>query len=180
MSKSQYGQDIYVLRCLKFKENGYFIDVGAYDGQLFSNTYFMEKFLNWRGICIEPNPASFSRLKKIRLSTCLNYAVSDFEGTMQLPKTYEFRNDAYGTHLITDDEKVEVPVKTLTQILDENICPTEIDYLSIDTDGFDLNVLKSIDFNKYKIKYISIEHNHDENLRSEFWGLLKNKYKFKA
>ena len=180
MSKAQYGQDLFILRCMNFKENGFFVDVGAYDGLLFSNTYFMEKFLNWRGICIEPNPASFSRLKEIRLSTCLNYAVSDFEGTMQLPKTYEFRSDALETHLTTDDEKVDVPVKTLTKILDENSCPTEIDYLSIDTDGFDLNVLKSIDFNKYKIKYISIEHNHDENLRSEFWGLLKNKYKFKA
>ena len=63
--KSQKGQDEWVIKDIfNFKKNGYFIDLAASNGMNGNNTYIMETKLNWKGICIEPNPTYFERLKK--------------------------------------------------------------------------------------------------------------------
>lgn len=54
-AKSELGQDILALNLSNFKNNGYFIEIGAGDGKTFSNTYLLEKKLNWKGILVEPN-----------------------------------------------------------------------------------------------------------------------------
>ncbi len=74
-SYSQIEQDLKVLKYFDYKKNGYFIEVGANDGIKLSNTYLLEKDYNWKGICIEPVPSIFNKLKKNRKSINLNYAV---------------------------------------------------------------------------------------------------------
>ena len=65
MSYSQFGQDLKVLSYHNNKSNGYFIEIGAGDGVLESNTYLLEKKYGWNGICVDPAEYQFNELKKI-------------------------------------------------------------------------------------------------------------------
>src|SRR5258708_43393 len=79
---SQHRQDQIVYETL-FREakTGVFVDVGAYDGETFSNSLFFEETLGWRGLCIEPLPAAFAKLRARRTALCVNCGVSNYEGT---------------------------------------------------------------------------------------------------
>lgn len=72
--KGEIGQDIIAYLCLKNKKNGFYIDIGAYDGINLSNTYIFEK-LGWDGFCVEASPKTFEALKKNRKCDLYNYAV---------------------------------------------------------------------------------------------------------
>jgi hypothetical protein len=72
MFKSQAGQDEWVAEFYNNKKNGYFIEVGAYDGVGDSNTYFLEKVLDWNGISIEANENKFFELCNNRSSININ------------------------------------------------------------------------------------------------------------
>ena len=75
---SQYGQDKFIHETFfSNKRDGTFVEIGASDGFFISNTYFFEKNLNWKGICIEPNPKLFSSLKKNRNCICYNCCILD-------------------------------------------------------------------------------------------------------
>ena len=72
---SDEGQDKWVLERLDNKRNGYFVDIGAYDGINGSNTYAMECYFNWRGICVEPHKDAFLLLEKNRRCICENICI---------------------------------------------------------------------------------------------------------
>jgi FkbM family methyltransferase len=144
---SQSKQDEWVFNFYKNKKNGFFIEVGAYDGIQTSNTFFLEKNLEWSGICIEANPHVFSLLRNNRKSLNLNYAVTDYEGECLID----------GDKVSSIGEKVKC--STLNKILNENNCPNTIDYLSLDIEGHEFLALKDFDFKKYKIGLITVEHN---------------------
>ena len=76
---SQLNQDVDVIQFYKNKENGYFIEIGANDGINLSNTYLLEKNYNWKGICVEPIPDIFNKLKNNRPnSICVNKAIYSY------------------------------------------------------------------------------------------------------
>ena len=69
----QKGQDRWIIDTIfNYKKNGYFIDLAATDGIKINNTYLIEKKLNWKGICIEPNPKYYKELKKNRNCIVIN------------------------------------------------------------------------------------------------------------
>ena len=77
---SQYDQDRYVNeQFFKNKKGGVFVEIGAYDGVLLSNTFFFKKYLGWTGICIEPIPDVFSRLKSNRSAICVQGCICSGE-----------------------------------------------------------------------------------------------------
>lgn len=173
---SQDGQDEFLVKIFKNKKNGYFLDVGAYDGVKFSNTFFMEKNLEWKGICIEPNPQVFSQLIKNRQCIALNCCISEVGGNYSflsvsgwgemLSGILEFLNPA---HLERIDDTIKknggtktimnLAAKPIKSILSEkNI--SSIDYCNIDVEGGELSVLKSIDFSLVRIKVFTIENNY--------------------
>src|SRR5258708_30218490 len=79
---SQHRQDRIVYETFfRDRRDGVFVDVGAYDGETFSNSLFFEETLSWRGLCIEPLPDAFARLAARRAATCVNCGASNFEGT---------------------------------------------------------------------------------------------------
>ena len=141
------------------KENGFFIELGANDGLTQSNTAFFELNRNWKGILIEPSPAAFELCKKNRPnSTCFNYACvsntfteqyiyGDFTGCLMSSVNGERKNKP---------ATIKVPVRTLESILDE-IKPSEIDILSLDTEGYELNILEGLNLKKYRPQYLLIE-----------------------
>jgi FkbM family methyltransferase len=140
---SQAGQDKWIHEMIGDK--GFFVDCGAYDGIQTSNTYALEN-LGWKGICIEANPQFYQSLCANRTSINIHRAVTDHWGMIG------FGHDKIGG-------ETKVPCSTLNKILSHINCPTRIDYLSLDIEGQETNALTYLDFDKYKIKLITVEHN---------------------
>jgi FkbM family methyltransferase len=163
------------------------VDIGAHDGIELSNTYLLEKQFDWSGLCIEANPYTFQKLKENRPnSVCLNKLVFNTSG-----EKVEFniaKDPMYSgisklivrhTHTLNDGEKVVLDTETLSNILSENNSPMLIDYMTIDVEGAELQVLKSIDFVKYKFALIHLEHNYIETNRKLIHDfLISNDYVF--
>tara|TARA_B100002019_G_scaffold225742_1_gene198763 strand:- start:70 stop:780 length:711 start_codon:yes stop_codon:yes gene_type:complete len=181
--KSQLDQDKKVLKYFNYKKNGFFIEAGANDGIKHSNTYYLEKKYNWKGICIEPVPNIFNKLIKNR--NCINlqevlYDINDKEIILDLAEQDGYsgiKNDM--DHKRKTIKSFTFKTKTLTKVLNDNNAPSNIDYLSLDTEGSELKILKGLDFDKYKINYINVEHNYKEPRRKEIKKLLLSKgYKY--
>ena len=154
------------------KVGGTFIDIGAHEGIIFSNTYFFEKNLGWKGICFEPNPVTYQKLVWNRNCICLKAGVSDVEGVMQfvshpctwvsgfLDKYSEEHAEKWkvGEALANHSAKlIDVNCYRLNTILEKYDLDT-IDLLSIDTEGGELEILKSIDYEKFLIRVIIVEN----------------------
>ncbi len=174
---SQYSQDKFIDKFVfKKKTNGFFVDIGAYDGITFSNTFFLEKYRHWNGICIEPIPHKFNELKKNRNCTCLNACVDNNEGEVEflhvdgpsemlsgIVRAYDNEhlkriNNEIET-LGGEKKLIKVKAININNYFANNKINT-IDYLSIDVEGNELMILKTIDFSKLAIKAISVEDNY--------------------
>lgn len=149
MYYSQSNQDKWVCEFLNFKKNGFYLDIGAYDGIQTSNTFVLEKDFQWNGICVEANPIIFNKLCNNRKSINLNLAVLDYEGYCG------FREDSVCCESVGNT----IGCDTLNNILEKNKAPNIIDYMSIDIEGSEFNALKNFDFKKWQINLITIEHN---------------------
>lgn len=180
-SYSQFGQDIHVLDYFSNKTNGFFVDVGAYDGKEISNTYLLEQEFDWKGICVEPLPNEFEKCKNNRpYSICINNAVFSkpekevlFAVHSGLSGIKEYINKH--KHILDTCEYIKVKTITLTEILEKYNAPQNIEYITIDTEGSELEVLKGIDLNKYSFGVIHIEHNFEEPKRSDIRSFLESK-----
>ncbi len=176
---SQYGQDKFIAEHFNFLEKGVFVDIGANDGITLSNTYYLEKKLSWSGIAIEPSPKVFKRLQENRSSTLINACISDKSGDadfLELSGYTEMLSglvDKYDArHIERIDHEIEkfsgsknyikVPCHTLESILKEHKLH-KIDYLNIDIEGGEFDVLKNINFNNIDISIIGIENNYKED-----------------
>ncbi len=138
---------------------GVFIEVGAYDGIIQSNTKLLEEFYGWTGILVEPSPALYDRLVSNRpRSTCFQCALSspeqdntyfygDFDGSLMSSMNGSRRHRPATERIL---------VKSLQSILDE-VNLHYIDFFSLDAEGHELNILQGIDFNKTSFDYILIE-----------------------
>lgn len=167
---SQLGQDLWVLQKTNHKRGGYFVEFGATDGISLSNTWLLETEFGWRGLCAEPNPTFFAQLKANR--SC---KVSDACIGAQTGDEVEFvLADVYGCFLdhISSDINAErrTPylsaghvMRMLTVSLEDflilNDAPREIDYLSIDTEGSEYDILSAFPFDRWRIRLITVEHN---------------------
>lgn len=147
MYRSQGGQDKWVETVTGSKRNGTFIEVGAYDGLVSSNTYYLEYSLGWTGICVEAGPSEFAQLAANRPNTKnVNMAVMPYTGFC------EFENMVVGSGEM-------VPCDTLTNILRSVDAPALIDYMSLDIEGCEVGALESVDWDLYKFGLITVEHN---------------------
>jgi len=149
---SQAKQDEWVCEFFNFAENKYFVDIGAYDGIKISNTYALEKFLKWDGLCIEANPDIFKKLKENRRCACINVAMGDHDGMCKFKK-----DDLYGA--IEDNGETSVELKTLRTLLTEYSIPQTIDYISIDVEGNEYSTLTQFPFNTHNFILMTVEHN---------------------
>lgn len=161
MYYSQIGQDKWVHSILGDKKNGYFIELGAADGLEYSNSLFFEKTLDWKGLCIEPNPKYQSNLKKSRNCTLNFDCISD-----ENDKIVEFNicdlasgiQDTAGP-FTKGNTSIFKKTKKLDTLLNELNAPLVIDYLSLDVEGHEFEVIKNFDFSKYRFNCITVEHN---------------------
>lgn len=175
-------------------KNKFFIDVGATNGLNGSNTSLFEFYLNWNGICIEPNTIQYEKLTKNRNCKTYNCCISNTDTIKEflevqgpvyalsgLKETY----DLNGTdRLFSEIQKMNdtivkknIEVKKLSTIMNENNI-THVDYLSIDVEGHELNVLEGIDFKNHFIDVISVEDNDPTGKLINF--LIDKNYYFVA
>lgn len=169
-SVSQLGQDLWVLEKSAYKRGGYFVEFGATDGILLSNSYLLETQFGWNGLCAEPNPGYFAELKKNRRcivsDACIGartgqeveFVLADEFGTMiqyAATDSHAARRDAFRKAGRT----LRVQTRSLADFLSEHGAPREIDYLSIDTEGSEFDILQAFPFGRWRIRLISVEHN---------------------
>lgn len=152
-SKSQAGQEYWVAKELEFKSGGFFVDVGAHNGVYLSNTYALEKNLGWNGVCIEADPERFKELEKTRSATNVCIATRDYKGYCS------FNPDAVDGFVEAGSKTGDTKCDTLDNILTNSGSPKTIDYISLDIEGLEYEVLSSFDFSKWDVKLWTIEHN---------------------
>ncbi len=178
--QSQHGQDKYFNEVIfKNAKGGTFLEIGAHDGLKYSNTWFFEKECEWKGMCIEPRPEAYKELEKNRECVCINGAITKKEdivtfrqcGGPILLELYSGIESKYDARQLQKIEKrletvggsckfIEVKGYMLNTLLEKHNYYT-IDYLSLDTEGGELEILKSIDFNKFYVYIIDVENHYD-------------------
>jgi len=185
---SQFGEDIILREILKKEiSNGFYLDVGCYHPKKFSNTYMLYK-KGWSGINIDMEEDKISLFNMVRPRD-LNVLspISDKEEEVTL-----YRYSKYGLESTIDKkiasettdsiyDKTIIKTKTLNEVLNKSSYKdTQIDVLSIDTEGMDFRVLKSLDIKKYSPKVIIIEDHHkkiEDILETDtFKFLVQNNY----
>ena len=186
-SYSQINQDKNVVDFYKAKTSGYFVDIGAYDGIALSNTYALEK-LGWKGICAEPLVSRFNDLIKNRTAHCCDLAVYhtsdldvffDIEGDSGMLSGINIHIDAHKYTVNKNKKTITVKTISLNDLLERYNAPNFIEYLSLDTEGSEFEILKNLDFSKWKFGLIDVEHNGIEPRRTMIRKLLcSNGYKY--
>lgn len=186
---SQLGQDLWVLDETNNKHGGYFVDFGATDGITINNTYLLEKDFGWNGIVSDCHPSYFDDLAKNRNCVIDHNAVYTDTGKQVLllsPKATDISTiQGYGmddefADVRSTAEIIEVPTITLFDLLELHKAPAHIDYLSIDTEGSEYDILKAFFDNeqssKYNIQLITVEHNFTEARKKIHDLLIANGY----
>jgi len=146
--------ELKILKYLTDIENGVFVEAGAHDGLFQSNTKILED-LGWRGVLIEPSESAYQQ--------CINNRKCIVEHAALVPFDFPYdkiRGNFDGTprSSVFDGTMYTVPAKTLDSILkSHNI--TEVDLLTLDVEGFELQVLNGVNFNDINFKFMLIEVN---------------------
>jgi FkbM family methyltransferase len=169
------GQDLLLAELLGHKTNGFFVDIGANDGKSISNSWHFEKNLGWQGIAVEPVPAIFRKLQANRNCELVHGCVAPQAGTAKflevvgqpnMLSTLAIHNANLTARRLRKNverqnatiREIEVQCYTF-QSLVEQYGIKEIDLLSVDTEGGELEILMSIDFKRTPVRTITVENN---------------------
>ena len=169
---SQYGEDILLWNFFDHKREGFYVEVGAYDGVGFSNTYFFEA-VGWTGLLIEPVPELYRACLSSRpYSRVINTVVGKGENGQQVEFSVAEGNGGVGTLSFFGENPqqvkrihkeggvvrtIEVPLVSLNRLLEDH--RGEIDFISIDVEGKELDVLQGFDLQRFRPRVLVIEDN---------------------
>jgi hypothetical protein len=169
--------------CSLFPSGGFFVEAGAHDGIGDSTTYALEK-AGWFGLCVEPSRA-FAGLKQNRKckvdDRCLWNRDDGLVGFMHVDgNQVELSGivECFGDHWNRAGYKHSMttrPTVTLTTLLYQHLAPVRIEFLSLDTEGSEFQILDVHDFDRYRFLTMSVEHNRVEAKRQAVRGLLFSK-----
>ncbi len=163
---SQSFQDLAAHFVCGGKRNGTFVEVGTGNGRTLSNTYFLEREAGWSGVLFEPDRRFHESIAKTRGAKLDTRAAFRESG-----RNLDFLEVGRAGELSTLDANRNSdgrrrtgavrPVQTvaLSEAFDEHGLPAEIDYVSIDTEGSELDVLQGIDFTRHQVRFLTVEHN---------------------
>jgi FkbM family methyltransferase len=169
-------------------DSGYFVELGANDGLSQSNTYYFEKERGWRGLLIEPILHNFLKCRSNRspenvysCAACVSFEYDKphvsmiYSNLMTVPTGLEsdipdpLSHAQSGTVYLKDGEtpvEMLAPAKTLSALLDDAQAPKFVDLLSLDVEGAEIEVLKGIDHDKYRFKYLLVECRDEQIVRN--------------
>ena len=176
---SQLGEDILLESMIgTFKMEGFYVDVGAHHPFKFSNTHLFYK-KGWRGINVEANPSLFKNFELFRPDEInLNIGVSDVKSRLKFACCGGYSGIVDEKYPFLDKCKpsdiIEIQTITLSEILDKHLPKdTKIDFLTIDCEGHDINVLQSNNWEKYRPDFLLVEQ--DENSITKIHDYLRDK-----
>ena len=165
MFESQIGQDRWVCEYFNYKREGFFIDIGANDGKWLSNTYYLEKELGWTGICVEAGITPFNKLVNNRTCICIQKLVGDMNCGAEFSEiNYTGRDRIEGSYA--------VEMIRLDKLMSEQKIPKVIDYVSIDTDGYDLRILSTFPFHRHEVILWTLEHNGNPEVKKSMGEIM--------
>lgn len=179
-SFSQLNQDFFVLHATGWKRDGYFVEFGATDGRTLNNTWLLEKTFGWHGILAEP-----ARLWRTALQGAGRSASLEFDCVWsKTGESLAFSEDPRGElstldsfsaadeHRRVRSSGYSVQTISLNDMLARHDAPAVMDYLSIDTEGSEYEILGALDFGRYRFGCITCEHNFTPN-REKIHDLLR-------
>jgi len=199
-NKTYFGHHKLDFKLAKFLNyrNGYYVELGANDGIRQSNTYYFEKNLNWNGILVEPIKSKFIKCVKNRSkknyifnNACVGFNFKDKVIKMIYSDLMTTVNDnriktnldsqkhaSDGEKYLQKNDKIEnfyADTVTLHQIFKKTNSPKLMDFLSLDVEGSEIEVLNGINFQEHNFKYILVESRDDIILKKFF---VKKNYHF--
>tara|TARA_R110000868_G_scaffold18172_28_gene79189 strand:- start:18424 stop:19038 length:615 start_codon:yes stop_codon:yes gene_type:complete len=178
-SKSQLRQDLFALARLDFKKNGFFVEFGATNGVDLNNTWLMETAFGWSGILAEPARNWQAELTANRACAIEKRCVWRASGeTLQFTEAPRGENSAIST-FVSKSRKLrgtsyDVTTISLNDLLAEHGAPEVIDYLSVDTEGSEFDILNALDFDRWSFRILTVEHNFAPQ-REDIHALLTSK-----
>ena len=162
-ARSQLGQDLFALFCSNFKKRGFFLEIGATDGQSLSNTWILEKRFGWSGLLVEPARrwhGDLFRNRSCSIDTRAVWPSSDGSvGFYELAMSSAVAPVAKSEDKLAARREYEVATVHPVDLLKAHQVPKRIDFLSLDTEGSELQILESFPFNNYEVLVACIEHN---------------------
>lgn len=171
---SQFGQDLWVIDRYPIN-NGYFVDIGCGDPFNINNTYLLE--LNgWKGIAVDANLQDYSSRKNTIFYQELIFDRSNLELEFISHGVLSGIVDTinrYKQILKHKDKISKLKTRTLYDILQEASAPKFINYLSLDTEGSEFNILSTFPFNEYIFGCITVEHNNIIRQKNKIQELLE-------
>jgi FkbM family methyltransferase len=179
-SQSQLRQDLFVLSELGFKRGGFFVEFGAASGKELSNTWLLEKQFGWSGILAEPAKCWHERLAANRTCVvehrCVWKSTGDRLGfseakEAEISTLTSFKEGDQHAASRRSSRHYQVQTISLSDLMADHKAPAQPDYLSIDTEGSEFEILETFDFKCYPFKVITCEHNFTP-AREKINGLL--------
>lgn len=172
-SRAQLYQDLFALvTCNNSSESKYFIEIGCADGVRDSNTFLLERNFGFKGLIVEPAKIHLEKLSNSRLCDIDTRAVGLISGEFITFNETENATFSYLEGALEDDKldamrviknSYKVETVSVNDLLKQYNVPSNISYLSIDIEGLEYEILKSIDFNIYSFDVITVENNYTEN-----------------
>ena len=178
-SSSQIRQDVFALQALDFKHGGFFVEFGATDGKEFSNTLLMERDFGWTGILAEPASVWHADLHANRQAIIDTRCVWKTSGdTVEFSHTPRAVNSSISEFVRTRrrlrSKTVSVETVSLNDLLAQHDAPGMVDFISIDTEGSEFDILNAVDFDRWKFRVMTVEHNYEPQ-REKVQALLTSK-----
>ena len=176
-SKSQIFQDLFVIYFSYFKKNGFFIEIGGGDGTNLSNTFVLEKKYHWKGIICEPNPIHKNKIllsRNAKLEQAMIGSKNEF-------RNLYLKKDSYaGTAIRSKNiiKKIKIKSINLNYFFAMHKIKKKVDYISIDTEGNEYEIIKNFNFKKHQVNIFTIEHNFNNKKREKIKKIMmRNNYK---
>lgn len=184
-SFSQCLQDLWVLFESGMKHNGYFCEFGAGDGYHSSNTQRLQKEFGWAGVLCEPNEDYLTYLQmncttlvKIATAVCVDgvggreveFVIAEDPTLSTMYNHLNANGQAIPQRTLAKTKTL--PTVTLNDLLEQGGAPTHVDYISVDTEGNEFEILESFDFKKWDVDMWTIEHNYNKEKAEKIFDLM--------
>jgi FkbM family methyltransferase len=175
---------LWILFLLDNKKNGYFVEFGACDGLLFSNTLLLEKSFGWDGILAEPNRSYHKQIRKNRRAIIdrravwsstkdyVEFAEVSAGGLSGIYQSFKDSKYQLNKRELLGLKRYKVETISLNDLLAEHNAPANFDLLSIDTEGSEFQIFENFNLNKYHPKIILIEFDGSKNTEKEFKKMI--------
>ena len=171
LSKSQIFQDLLAYFFSDFKKRGTFIEIGGGNGVDLSNTYILEKKFKWKGVICEPDGRLHANILAKRKCFLEIKPVSNSHNK-NIYFYFKGLYDSYASFKYSPSAN-KLKSISLNNLIKKYQLGKNIDYISIDTEGNELDIIKNFNFNKYNVKIFTIEHNFKKKMRKNIYKILK-------